>query len=251
LSCLPPSDTYSYDTASPVPVPTSSNKKWGWGVLILPYLENQAWARLVNTDLLIQEGHNPFAVKTIIPLYLCPSAGPGLLVFANSSSATPGDEDVGETNYAATATYRTNVRRARTHDGEGVIYVLSSVRMPEIVDGTSKTFLIGESDCIHDDDPSKAAECESASCNLGRSWCFCNQITTGFGINNRQHGYFNDADVQSWHPGVANFMFVDGHVQSIHENIELPVLIGLTTRDESLNTGRQTGMAGIEQSDIP
>jgi len=249
--CFPPSDTYSYDTASSLPVPPSSNMKWGWGALILPYLEDKARADLVDTNMPVFGGNNAIAVKTIIPVFVCPSAPPAQLVFANSGSTSPGDEDVGETNYAAVATYRTNVRRARTHDGEGAIYVLSNIKVTDITDGTSRTFLIAESDCIHDDDPRKAAECEdAATCRLGRSWCFCNQITTGFGINDPKHGYFDDADVQSWHPGVANFMYCDGHVQAISEAANLSVLWGLTTRDESLNTDRQSGKVATERGEV-
>lgn len=242
--CFPPSDTHSYDTGTSLPLPAGANKKWGWGVLILPYMENKAWADLVNTDLLIHEGNNPIAAKTIIPPYVCPSAPKAELVFASATIA--GDQDVGETNYAAVATYRTTVKRARTHDGEGVIYVRSSVRVTDVSDGTSKTLLLAEGD-PHGNDPVGKSECEDpASCVLGMSWCFSNQVTTGWGINNPKHAMFNDASVQSYHPGVANFMFADGHLETISQTIELPVLIGLTTRDETLNAGRQSGMAGTE-----
>jgi len=251
LGCFPPSGTHTYDTASSAPLPPSTNRKWGWGTLILPYLENQAWAELVDTNLLIHQGNNPFAVKTIIPLYLCPSAGEGMLVHGTGN--IPGDEDVGETNYAGVATYRTNVRRARTHDGEGVIYIRSNIKITDITDGTSKTLLIAETDVIQDNDPSKS-ECDNpATCNLGRSWSFSNQVTTGFGINDPEHGFFEDGDIQSYHPGLANFMYADGHVRSISDNVDLPVLIGLTTREESLNRGRDPNYpdrCGTEYGDV-
>jgi len=254
--CFPPSDTLYYDNPVPAnePVPPAANNKWGWGVLILPYLENKAWADLVDTSVRIYQRNNPAAVKTIIPTYICPSAGSGEFVMFTGN--IPGDEDVGETNYAATATWRTNVRRARTYRGEGVIYVRSRIKITDIVDGTSKTFLITESDPHRDDDPAKVNECEHPkSCVLGMAWCATNQVSTGYGINDPKHGLFNEADVQSWHPGVANFMFADGHVKPINQEIEMPVLIGLTTRDESLNgPGRDPNYparAGTEYGEIP
>jgi prepilin-type processing-associated H-X9-DG protein len=247
--CFPPSDTHSYETSSSLPLPPGANMKWGWGALILPYMENKAWADLVDTHHLIHEVNNPFAVKTIIPPYVCPSAPKAELVFATGN--IPGDQDVGETNYAAVATYRTTVKRARTHDGEGVIYVRSRIKITDIVDGTSKTLLLAEGD-PHGNDPVGKSECDDpAACVLGMGWCFSNQVTTGFGVNNQKHATFNEASIQSYHPDVANFMYADGHLQTISQNIELPVLIGLTTRDESLNVNRQSGMIGTEHGEAP
>ncbi|HLA85271.1 MAG TPA: DUF1559 domain-containing protein [Thermoguttaceae bacterium] len=53
MGCFPNSDTHYYDTVIVNPPPPSTNKKWGWGVLILPYLESKAWAKLIDTDRLI------------------------------------------------------------------------------------------------------------------------------------------------------------------------------------------------------
>jgi prepilin-type processing-associated H-X9-DG protein len=217
-------------------------------VLILPYLENKAWADLVDTSVHIYVGNNPFAVKTIIPLYLCPSHGEGKLIMATGN--IPGDEDVGETNYAATATYRTTVKYARTHWGEGVIYVRSSNKVTDIVDGTSHTLLITECDGPNPDDPVKS-NCENpASCNVGRTWCFTNQVTTGYGINDRMHDSVVDGSIQCFHEGQAHFMYADGHVRSISESVDLPVLWGQTTRDESLNTGRDRHRTATEYGEV-
>jgi prepilin-type N-terminal cleavage/methylation domain-containing protein/prepilin-type processing-associated H-X9-DG protein len=251
--CFPPSDTYSYDTVNSTwPYETEcANTKWGWGALILPYLEDKALAKLIDTSLTLSEGNNPAGVKTIIPVYNCPSAGPELLVSATSS--IPGVEDVGETNYASTATYRTKkidgsalLDRARTHVGEGVIYVRSRNKVTDIVDGTSRTFLVAETDPNNPSDPERVTCGE----NVGRSWCFSNQVTTGFGINNPSSGFLFDANVNSWHPGVANFTYADGHVQAVSQSASLPVLWGMTTRDESLNTGRQSGFTATEYGDV-
>ena len=246
--CFPPSDTASYDTVNSTwPLPPSTNKKWGWGALILPYLENKNWADLIDTNLLIHEGNNPVGIKTIIAVYVCPSADePKFVSFTHNID---GIEDVGETNYAATATYRTktldgsdDLNRARTHTGEGVIYVRSRTRVADIVDGTSRTLLISESDPHRQDDPARETKGE----HFGMCWCTCNQLTTGYGINNPNAGYKWQSDVTTWHPGVANFMYVDGHVETISEDIKLDVLWGLTTMDESLNKNRQDGFLATE-----
>jgi prepilin-type N-terminal cleavage/methylation domain-containing protein/prepilin-type processing-associated H-X9-DG protein len=246
--CFPPSDTMTYDTVSAAhPLPESTNKKWGWGALILPYLENQAWADLIDTDLLIHQGNNPEGVQKLLHVYLCPSAGPGLLV--GFTGGIDGVEDVGETNYAAVATYRTRMidgsdllNRARTHAGEGVIYVRSRTKVTDITDGTSRAFLISESDPHREDDPAR----ENCGEHFGMAWCSCNQLTTGYGINNPDAGFKSQSDVTTWHPGVANFMYADGHVEAINDQVNLPVLWGLTTVDESFNTGRQDGFIATE-----
>jgi len=245
MGCFPPSDTYWYDSTAPDPVPPASqNTKWGWGALILPYLEGKNRLDLIDTSLLIHEGNNPIAVKTLLPLYQCPSAEANQIVSATAN--IPGDEDVGETNYGAVATYRVNVRRARTWQGEGVIFVLSKTKVNEIIDGTSKTLLITESDPRRPDDPA-----QPANGHMGLPWCFSNQLTTGYGINNPDRGFFEDADIQSWHANMANFTFADGHTQAISDAVDLPVLWGLTTRDEAFNSGRDPNRIGTEFGEIP
>jgi len=249
LGRFPPSDTHYYDVVDPDdPPPSCVDNKWGWGVLILPYLENKVWRDLIDVDHLIHFGNNPAHVKTIIPIYICPSAGPGKVVAATGN--IPGDKDVGETNYVATATYRTDVKYARTYRGEGVIYVRSSIKVTDIMDGTSKTFLITECDSP-EDDPQKNVICENpGSCDLGRTWCFTNQVTTGWGIDNPPERSEVEGAIGSYHPGVANFMYADGHVRCISENVDLPVLWGQTTRDESLNKGRDRHKNATEYGEI-
>ena len=243
MGCFPPSDTHTYDTVNDTwPLPPSTNKKWGWGVLILPFLENKAWADLVDTSLFLNEGNNPFAVKTIIPTYVCPSAeGPS---FVGATGSIEGDEDVGQTHYAAVATYRTKnidgsglLERARTHVGEGVIYVRSRNAITDVVDGTSRTLLIAESD--PDEKPTDSG-------HKGIGWCYCTQVTSGFGINNKEHRFMFDASINSWHPSITNVLYTDGHVESMNENIDLPVLWGLTTLDQSLNRNRQQDIIATE-----
>ncbi|HLA84182.1 MAG TPA: DUF1559 domain-containing protein [Thermoguttaceae bacterium] len=248
IGCFPPSDTHTYDSPNDGAI---GGTKWGWGALILPYLENKAWANLIDTGQLIQYGNNPVAVKTIISLYICPSAGPGEFVAVTGN--IPGNEDAGETNYAAVATYRSRTMdntkvldRARTHVGEGVIFVRSRIKNNDIVDGTSRTFLLSEVDPHRPDDPA----IPTPPGGLGQAWCFSNQITSFFGINNPKSGFYSEANIESWHPGVANFMYVDGHVEAVSDKAARPVLWGLTTRDESLNSGRQAGCFATEHGEV-
>jgi prepilin-type N-terminal cleavage/methylation domain-containing protein len=46
---------------------------WGWGALLLPYLEQDNVYKLIRLNLPIQDSQNAAAIQTMLPVYLCPS----------------------------------------------------------------------------------------------------------------------------------------------------------------------------------
>jgi len=59
------------------PLPTANGrvgKEFSWNVYLLPYLEQTGLATKLNTDLWIDHPANREAVRTVLPVFLCPSA---------------------------------------------------------------------------------------------------------------------------------------------------------------------------------
>ena len=128
--------------------------------------------------------------------------------------------------------------RRTTHSG--VMWLNSKTSMADITDGSSNTFLVGEAHCYPDDPLQRPASCEPGMpCFIGKLWCFQNRITTYYGINS--HTTYIQGGVEADHPGGAQFVFADGHVNFISQNIKQEILKALTTRagvgPEEVNPG--------------
>ncbi len=139
--------------------------------------------------------------------------------------AIPGDDDTAETNYSAIATHRDgSVFYARDIYGTGILFLQSKVKLKDVTDGTSKTFMVGECD-LDQNDP----YAPNSTQNWGKIWASENRITTAYGINS-DLGHVH-APVRSRHPGGAQFVFGDGHVAYLTDSIDQATLQALTTRD--------------------
>ena len=211
---------------------------WGWLPRILPYLENQSWAD--RFDLSDTDGwkgvKNREAVKERIPTFQCAS-NPNVDKNVYVSSTFTYLDQSSQTSYVATATYRLykysngdRIHCGLTHAGEGVIFGYSGIfgiSIRDVTDGTSNTFLAGEIDGF------------TELSGGGYSGPFWFSTTTGslyYPLNDPDHRSIkNDGVLASFHPGVVNFLYCDGHVTSVNEDANQAVLIGELTRSDSLN----------------
>ena len=207
---------------------------WAWSAKTLPFLEQENIASQIDFKYGYHVPQNMNVVNILVGTYHCPSADALKLLTCCAGINRPGGDgtdDVAETNYAAIASH-TNDNYATTHKGSGCMFDGSNISFAQITDGTSQTLLVGEVIRAADDDPTKptwgSAYCPNGKCDAGKYWAGENRVTTYYGINNSPT--FEQAGVQSRHPGGANFTFADGHVSFLSESINLQALYALTTR---------------------
>ena len=222
---------FPYGTGVDPAGPPTNGWKWSWSALVLPFLEGNNLHEQIDFRFRYNQAHtsNNQAMKTFVPTYLCPSApDPG---WADMTDSITGIKDGAETNYSAVATHRgpNEAPYAKSLNGTGVMYLNSNTRIADVKDGTSNTLLVAEVD-IANPDPRLADRPEATAC---KSWVSENRVGTFFGINGGL-GLEYPAP-SSHHPGGAGFLFTDGHVNFIPENINQNALIALTTRDSALN----------------
>jgi prepilin-type processing-associated H-X9-DG protein len=210
--------------------PKTQDYLYSWSAQVLPYVEESNALGLLDLNYAYNTPQNQAAIRTLIPLYQCPSAPPNELV--TCCIFIPGEQDAAQTNYSAIGTHlkKDYGEVLVPADGTGVMYDLSKTKFKDIIDGSSKTFVVGEV-LADPDDPYKTAYpkyCPGGNCVVAQVWMAENRITSYWGIN--AGITILQSGIVSAHPGGANFVFADGHVTYLPETIDQNVLIALTTR---------------------
>jgi prepilin-type N-terminal cleavage/methylation domain-containing protein/prepilin-type processing-associated H-X9-DG protein len=117
----------------------SSSPGWGWAAFLLPYIEQDNLYRQLNLTMPVE---SQSAIRTMVPVYLCPSDQPPDAAFALTDATFTTLANAAPSSYAATVGQDASEVDALT--GDGVFYRNSRTRVADISDGTSQTVMIGD-----------------------------------------------------------------------------------------------------------
>ena len=139
----------SYGRFPPAYAAADVDPGWGWGSILLPFLEQTPlYGALAVPTRIFGDGQNPALPVTNtspltqlpLPLFRCPSdTGPDLNSFRLNFAMSNYRAVAGATDYAI---FTAN------QDTGGVLFQNSKIRITDITDGTSNTLALGE--CIFD-----------------------------------------------------------------------------------------------------
>jgi prepilin-type N-terminal cleavage/methylation domain-containing protein/prepilin-type processing-associated H-X9-DG protein len=241
---------HNYHDANDVlpPGANSHGNEFSFHVLILPFIEQgnlYADPSRLNFNLPWSNPANDGAMQMRIPIYYCPSfpqeRGTNSLTGASVYSVHyhgvmgakgPGYSFQGLTMPAERGGFADN----------GMLYRDSMVRLSDVPDGTSNTFMVGEIAW----DPTKVPGAGYAEHRRGwvegvdgtgdanTAYC-CKNVN--FALN--AHGYtasptvlyFNDVSFGSQHPGGANFVYADGSVHFVAAAVDLTLYKNTASRN--------------------
>jgi prepilin-type processing-associated H-X9-DG protein len=259
--CFPPGTMTWYNPKSPCMPPPKGRAYyfgWGWGAMILPYMEQQAVYDGIDFNGDLNDYSSPGNPKnlimsaTVLPGFMCPTDPQygELLSYVGGSTSHPGHsanplEDVGMSNMAGVcdswAIMCGGYDMKQLSEADGTMATAQPSAIAELRDGTSNTVLIGE--CTGGGPGS----------HEGFYWQNFAIITTRNGINasttmpGGAPAYdWQNTGPSSYHPGGCNFLIADGSAQFLSQNIAQTVLAALTTRNGPLAKNVAAGAPSTE-----
>jgi len=235
-SILPPGYTYKPDSSS---TPVSNGAGFGWGAMILPFLEQTSLYQQFNWNLPLHDTANQLAREKHLRIFLCPSdhfsptgfveMGPTPERYAMASYAGcfgPPDLDVNQEQRL------------------GLFSRNSGTRLGDVTDGLSQTLMCGErmnGPFRNNGAHANHFSYETAWAGSIRDWDepdddhgHMTLFQTGHVPN---HPLSDDRDVSAPHIGYANFLLGDGSVRGISENVDIVLYQSLSTRASGESVG--------------
>ena len=224
---------------------TVSSWKLGFLVSILPYIEQADLARQFKTNELWDSATNFPLIKTPISIYTCPSSMDRKSYYASEAGGYASHyHGIAGPNDGAATMYDEFPAGSSTPQGklakQGLLFRESAIKLREATDGTSNTFLVGETSWTQGTTQSTNGHrawtrgCDPSSCASVRN--IANGLgTTPFSFGTSS-GNYNDMSFGSIHHGITNFTFGDGSVRAIYSNAPLGALMAAASRngDETL-----------------
>jgi prepilin-type N-terminal cleavage/methylation domain-containing protein len=208
---------------------------WGWGTMILPYIEQTALYNSldVGTNRLSGNPAVKLLAQTSLPFYRCPSDTGQALNANRANFATSNYMAVFGALYdQAAPSSGALVYGSRENAGTGVFSPNSGVRMGDITDGTSNTVMIGEMNygpngvkkadgSVHSYNggiwvgtPNDPLNTSNVSCQLS----LCGEAAGADARFRRINTPFSSNAFSSAHVGGAQFVFGDGSVRFVSQN---------------------------------
>jgi prepilin-type N-terminal cleavage/methylation domain-containing protein/prepilin-type processing-associated H-X9-DG protein len=233
-----------------LPVPAGANDEsccgengsyWSWIARLLPYIEQDNLYRQANIPI-NTIGQSKTQIATPLQIVFCPSSNAtAKLTMPNQADFPANSVIVAVTNYKGNQGSNwdvgqwINIRfgsvREGMREGDGVLFrndarALPKLRLNQITDGTSNTFLIGE----------VIPEVE-----IRNSWAYTNgaYATCAIPLNAKDanHQWFppgqwqNNYSFRSRHAGGAQFAYCDGSVRWVNDTIPLQTYRAIATRE--------------------
>jgi len=214
------------DAATGLPDP-EGQPGWGWAAYALPFVEQREFsANFIDYSLPILDAANARAARTMLPLFRCPNSGSEKYydVLAEDGSGTLGT--------VAVAEYVGMFGTLEVEDcegqgpgfqclGDGVFYHNSATRFAQVTDGLSNTIFVGERG-------PRLGYSTWVGAISGAEEAPVRVVGVADHAPNHPTGHFDDFGSGHW--GGTHFLFGDGSVKFIHDDIAIPVYQGLSTR---------------------
>ncbi|MDB5337461.1 MAG: prepilin-type cleavage/methylation protein [Planctomycetaceae bacterium] len=201
---------------------------WGWASRILPQMDQGPLFNTLNFSLPMTHASHAAARITPLPVYRCPS-DIGDLVWTITDTNGTALAQLASANYVGSfgiSDVDNCVGQSAPFRcaGEGLLFHNSFVRMADITDGTSNTFMAGE----HKTNLTLDWHSTWLGVVPGGEDAYVRILGTADHTPNHPLNHIDD--FSSHHVGGAHFVMGDGAVRFVSTNIDSGVFAGLATR---------------------
>jgi prepilin-type processing-associated H-X9-DG protein len=222
---------------------------WGWGTSLLNDLEQSNLYSQLNLSLDIKDPSNAVSRNTMLKVFICPSEiQPGSFAVVDANGNPLIDVNGLEITVAHSSYVGINGApdgvTSDAYDNNGAFIRNTGFRIADITDGLSNTLFVGERctnmsnttwvgavqgavvpDLRYSDEPDQLANAEGDSALV---------LAHGSTTHLPNNPLVFDADATaSYHPAGVNFLFGDGSVHSIGNDIDPTTYQSLCTRNGS------------------
>jgi prepilin-type N-terminal cleavage/methylation domain-containing protein/prepilin-type processing-associated H-X9-DG protein len=208
---------------------------WGWGALLLPYLEQRPLHDRIDWKLPVDGAGSAAVRTTVLSVYTCPSdPEAGVVMMAGVLNQQVG--------LAATNSYAACYGALGQVDlhpdlGNGLLLRNSRFRMADVTDGLSNTLAIGERCAMLARTPwagvmsvAVVTTTPGAPVYITITEGLPTQVMARIGNRALLAPTSEPYDFFSAHRGLVQFAFADGSVHALSSEVAIPVLQALATR---------------------
>lgn len=211
----------------------SGSSAYGWAVPLLPYLEQPALASQINVKIPLDDRQHDMARETSLAIMLCPSdiTEPMFTLFEDDEDEDDDDEELASKATALdTAANPVALTRLPTVNyvgmfgtieadddipapiGDGAFIENKFRRFRDFQRGLSNTLVVGER---------TMAQVPSTWIGVSIAGEDAAARLVGSALEGINNPLADEGDYSSRHPGGANFLWGDGHVSFVTEDVDL------------------------------
>ena len=208
---------------------------YGWATMILPMMDQAPLYNRLNFSLPLSHASNAVALTTSIPAYRNPSdSSDDFWTIMDEDSPTTLLSSLPTANYIGSfGTTELDECEGQTPPfscvGNGVFHHNSRISIRDLTDGASNTFLVGERKTnLNPALGPPAWHSTWVGVVPGGEEAFARILGIADHTPNHKHSHMDD--FSSPHVGGVHFLFGDGRVRFVGENIDIGVFQGLATR---------------------